>query len=222
VTRGDRDRAAAAAALVSLRPLLFSIAYRMLGSVSEAEDVLQEAFLRYQGALAVAVDDLHATGAKALGVPPGDMTRPTDVACLVAAAGDALGGVDILVNNVGGGRGGGLEQTTDEDLAWTLDVNSMAAVRASRLVVPLMRRRGGDRIITISSIWGREAGGKVAFNAAKAAERGERAVPFASVVLTSGAAKLTTDPAAPRWPSTAPTTAAGTSRSASTAWSTTS
>ncbi len=36
-----------AEAFGDLRPLLFAIAYRMLGSVSEAEDIVQEAFLRY-------------------------------------------------------------------------------------------------------------------------------------------------------------------------------
>lgn len=51
-----------AEAYVDLRPLLFSIAYRMLGTVSEAEDVSQEAFLRYQRALAegAAVDSPKA------------------------------------------------------------------------------------------------------------------------------------------------------------------
>jgi RNA polymerase sigma-70 factor (ECF subfamily) len=40
-----------AAVFEELRPLLFSIAYRMLGSVAEAEDIVQEAFLRYHRAV---------------------------------------------------------------------------------------------------------------------------------------------------------------------------
>jgi RNA polymerase sigma-70 factor, ECF subfamily len=44
-------RTLVAEAYADFRPLLFSIAYRMLGSVAEAEDIVQESFLRYQRAL---------------------------------------------------------------------------------------------------------------------------------------------------------------------------
>jgi RNA polymerase sigma-70 factor (ECF subfamily) len=46
------ESAAVEAAFADLRPLLFSIAYRMLSSVAEAEDAVQDAFVRYQQALA--------------------------------------------------------------------------------------------------------------------------------------------------------------------------
>jgi 3-oxoacyl-[acyl-carrier protein] reductase len=88
----------------------------------------------------------------------------------------ALGGVDILINNVGGNQGGWFVDTTDADFQYTYDLNVFASMRASRRVVPEMRKRGGGRIITIASIWGRESGGSSGgastYNSAKAAEIG--------------------------------------------------
>src|SRR5262245_4742508 len=53
-------RSNVAEAYEDLRPLLFAIAYRMLGSVAEAEDVVQDAFLRYQGALEQGSADIES------------------------------------------------------------------------------------------------------------------------------------------------------------------
>src|SRR5262245_19741261 len=49
-TPGDPDDSRKLAAFEQYRSLLFSIAYRMLGSVSDAEDMLQEAFIRWRQA----------------------------------------------------------------------------------------------------------------------------------------------------------------------------
>src|SRR5262249_48503485 len=58
-----------------------------------------------------------------------------------------------------------------DDDAWlqAYEINLLAAVRASRLVVPIMRERGGGCIVHITSIWGRESGGGAPYNAMKAA-----------------------------------------------------
>ena len=89
---------------------------------------------------------------------------------VIERAATAFGGIDILVNNVGLGRGGTLLETTDELWQEAFDYTMMPAVRASRLAVPHMQRRGGGCIIVIASIFGREAGGRMTYNAVKAAE----------------------------------------------------
>lgn len=97
-----------------------------------------------------------------------DMTDSGDVDRLINETVEAFGGIDILVNNVGGSRGGGTWDTLDEDWDMVFDLNLFAAVRTTRLVIPIMRQRGGGRVINISSIYGRESGGAMTYNASKA------------------------------------------------------
>jgi 3-oxoacyl-[acyl-carrier protein] reductase len=99
-----------------------------------------------------------------------DVSRHDGIQAVVDRAVATFGGIDILVNNVGIARGGGLLETTDELWQEAFDYTLMPAVRASRLAVPHMQRRGGGAIIMIASIYGREAGGRMTYNAVKAAE----------------------------------------------------
>lgn len=114
--------------------------------------------------------ELRQSGAKVLAVTA-DLTRPEGIARVVEEAVRAFGRIDILVNNVGGGRGLGPFLETP-DAAWqaAVDLTLLPAVRFSRLVVPEMQKVGGGVIVYITSIWGRESGGTPAYNAVKAAE----------------------------------------------------
>lgn len=116
-----------------------------------------------------AAGELRESGAEVLALPL-DLTVAESIARLVDETVARFGGIDILVNNLGGSRGGRLMDTPDELIAETLDLNLFPAIRTSRAVVPHMRARGGGAIIIIASIWGREAGGTVAYNLSKAAE----------------------------------------------------
>ena len=99
-----------------------------------------------------------------------DVSTADGVEAVIRRTSDTFGGLDILVNNVGLARGGGIVETTDGEWQEALDQTLFPAVRASRLAVPLMRRRGGGAIVMIASIWGRESGGRMTYNAVKAAE----------------------------------------------------
>ena len=99
-----------------------------------------------------------------------DVTQAEGVQSVIDRTVAAFGGLDILVNNVGLGGGGGLLETSDEQWQAAFDDTLFPAVRASKLAVPHMRRRGGGVIVIIASIFGREAGGRMTYNAVKAAE----------------------------------------------------
>jgi 3-oxoacyl-[acyl-carrier protein] reductase len=78
--------------------------------------------------------------------------------------------VSILVNNLGGRAGRTWLDTGPAELQQALDENLFPAVRLSLAVLPAMREAGWGRIVVVSSLFGREAGGAPAYNLAKAAE----------------------------------------------------
>jgi len=108
--------------------------------------------------------EIEAKGVRVLAVEA-DVTRAEDTERLVQATADAFGRIDILVNNVGGAV------AADSDEAWqaTFQTILLTATRATRLVIPHMQRAGSGAIVHIASIWGRESGGNLTYNALKAA-----------------------------------------------------
>jgi 3-oxoacyl-[acyl-carrier protein] reductase len=71
---------------------------------------------------------------------------------------------------VGKAGGGDIVATPDEEWQSAIDQTLFPAIRMSRLVVPHMRRAGAGVVLMIASIWGRESGGRMTYNAVKAAE----------------------------------------------------
>ena len=107
---------------------------------------------RNQETLEAAAQEIRdATGADVLPIQC-DMSKLDDIKRLVAQAADALGRLDIVVNNAGGPPTGTFEQLDERYWEHALQQNLLSAVRTIREALPHLRRSGAGRIINITSV----------------------------------------------------------------------
>lgn len=81
-----------------------------------------------------------------------DVAIASDMTAMVAAAADAFGGIDILVNSAGIQRYGSVVDTPEDVWDEVMNVNLKGVYLASKAAIPLMRERGGGSIINIASV----------------------------------------------------------------------
>ena len=124
------------------------------------------AIARGQAGLDALLGELPGHGHAAIAA---DVATADGATAAVDGCVQALGGIDVVVTNVGKSFARDAAAMDDADLAGSLDLNLWSAARVAQRAVPHLVARGGGSITMIASIWGREAGGAPAYNAAKAA-----------------------------------------------------
>jgi 2-keto-3-deoxy-L-fuconate dehydrogenase len=100
----------------------------------------------------VAVLDLDPSGALPLQGFTANVSDDESVRTAVGAAAEALGGLDIVVNNAGIGAQGTVEDNSDDEWHRVLDVNVVGMVRVSRAALPHLRRSAHAAIVNTCSI----------------------------------------------------------------------
>lgn len=89
-------------------------------------------------------------GVKAI-YSPADMSKPTEIAEMIALAEKTFGGVDVLVNNAGIQHVSPIEEFPVDKWDSIIAINLSSAFHGIRAVVPGMKRRGWGRIISTAS-----------------------------------------------------------------------
>ncbi|WP_244930069.1 oxidoreductase [Nocardioides sp. W7] len=89
----------------------------------------------------------------ALAVPL-DVTDRDQIAAAVAAAEEAFGGIDVLVNNAGYGYMSAVEEGDDAEVRALFDTNYFGVVDTLKAVLPGMRAQGSGHVVNISSMTG--------------------------------------------------------------------
>ena len=107
--------------------------------------------LRAEGAR-VAVADQHNTELEGDILLPGDLTDPAYCDGLCQQAFEAMGQLDIVINNAGTITRGSVTSTSDDDFKLSLAVNVEAPFRLCRAAIPLMKN--GGAIVNTASCWG--------------------------------------------------------------------
>jgi len=102
------------------------------------------------------VDEFGQSGIKAAGVPA-DLSRTSDICSALRRTEEALGPVDILINNAGIGFFGPVQEASEENWDAVLNVNLKAVFMLSKAVAPGMIRAHSGHIINIASLAGKSA-----------------------------------------------------------------
>jgi NAD(P)-dependent dehydrogenase (short-subunit alcohol dehydrogenase family) len=101
----------------------------------------------YRLALRAIADELGAVAVE------GSVADPAALERLVAAAMDAHGRIDAVVNNTGHPAKGDLLAVSDADWRDGLDLVLLSVARVARLVTPILREQKGGAIVNVSSLW---------------------------------------------------------------------
>ncbi len=99
----------------------------------------------------------------------GDLTRAGDCEAMVAAALEAFGTVDVLVNNIAAAMPGDVVDTRTEDFDRVLDVSLRTVFLACKHVVPTMVDKRSGAIVNVGSIAAFRGGNYVGYAASKGA-----------------------------------------------------
>jgi NAD(P)-dependent dehydrogenase (short-subunit alcohol dehydrogenase family) len=100
---------------------------------------------------AATTEALKKAGGKAIFVPT-DVSVMADMEAMAAAAVEAFGGIDILVNNAARAIGGRVDEIDEASWNTVINTNLSSVWRGMRVCVPEMIKRGGGSIVNISSV----------------------------------------------------------------------